>query len=76
MRWGDIQTTLVPAAADWCTVRANAGDAAPFMFVTPPQNREELPARLVAAGIGQTAIDAFMAQFVNPGGELRRSTTV
>ena len=73
---GRFQTTLVPAAGDWCTVRASAGDAAPFMFVTPPRDREELPARLLAAGVGQATIDAFMAQFVNPGGGLRRSTGV
>jgi mannose-6-phosphate isomerase len=57
------QTTLIPAAAKWCSVRATAGDAAPFMFVTPPENREQLAARLLAAGIAQATIDAFMEQF-------------
>jgi mannose-6-phosphate isomerase len=57
------QTVLIAAAAEWCTVRATAGDAAPFMFVTPPENRELLPARLLAAGIGQPEIDRFMEQF-------------
>jgi mannose-6-phosphate isomerase len=57
------QTTLIPAAAQWCTVGASVGDRAAFMFVTPPQNREELPARLLAAGVGQEQIDAFMEQF-------------
>ncbi|MGC1382087.1 MAG: type I phosphomannose isomerase catalytic subunit [Candidatus Baltobacteraceae bacterium] len=57
------QTTLVPAAAQWCTVRAAAGAAAPFMFVTPPENGVQLAARLVGAGVDQAAIDRFMAQF-------------
>jgi hypothetical protein len=33
------------------------------MFVTPPASPTELPARLLAAGIDQERIDAFMAQF-------------
>ena len=37
------QTALIPAAARWCTVRAGSGESAPFMFVTPPESREELP---------------------------------
>jgi mannose-6-phosphate isomerase len=57
------QTTLIPSASKLCTVRAPQGDAAPFMFVTPPANREELPARLIAAGVDQARIDAFMEQF-------------
>jgi mannose-6-phosphate isomerase len=57
------QTTLVPASTQWCTVRATAGDRAPFMFVTPPRSREQLAVRLLAAGIAQTAIDSFMEQF-------------
>jgi mannose-6-phosphate isomerase len=57
------QTILVPAGAEWCTVRAVEGDAAPFMFVTPPENQEQLPARMVAAGIDQAQIDRFMEQF-------------
>jgi mannose-6-phosphate isomerase len=57
------QTTLVPAAARWCTVRAVAGERAPFMFVTPPQSAEGLAARLLAAGIDQSQIDSFMGQF-------------
>jgi mannose-6-phosphate isomerase len=57
------QTTLVPAAAQWCTVRAVAGDSAEFMFVTPPESREQLPARLLAAGVDQAQIDAFVEQF-------------
>jgi hypothetical protein len=44
-------------------VRAVEGDAAPFMFVTPPENQEQLPARMVAAGIDQAQIDRFMEQF-------------
>jgi mannose-6-phosphate isomerase len=57
------QTVLVPAAANWCTVAATSGEAAPFMFVTPPEDRELLAARLLAAGVAQDSIDAFMAQF-------------
>ncbi len=57
------QTALIPAASQWCTVRAAAGDRAPFMFVTPPQNSEELPVRMLAAGISQEQIDSFMEQF-------------
>jgi mannose-6-phosphate isomerase len=57
------QTTLIPAASQLCTVRAAAGDTAPFMFVTPPQSSEQLPARLLAAGVEQARIDAFMEQF-------------
>lgn len=57
------QTTLIPAAAKWCTVAATSGEAAPFMFVTPPEDRELLAARLLASGVSQDAIDAFMAQF-------------
>jgi len=57
------QTTLVPAACRWCTVRAASTDRAPFMFVTPPEHGTELPSRLLAAGIAQDRIDAFMEQF-------------
>ncbi|MGA9945669.1 MAG: type I phosphomannose isomerase catalytic subunit [Candidatus Cybelea sp.] len=57
------QTALIPAALRWCTVRAADGNDAPFMFVTPPENAALLPARLLAAGVGQAQIDAFMEQF-------------
>jgi mannose-6-phosphate isomerase class I len=57
------QTALIPAGSQLCTVRAAAGDAAPFMFVTPPENRELLAARMLAAGIEQERIDRFMEQF-------------
>ena len=43
------QTVLIAAASEWCTVRATAGDSAPFMFVTPPENQQLLAARLIAA---------------------------
>ena len=33
------------------------------MFVTPPKTGELLAARLLASGVQQDAIDAFMAQF-------------
>lgn len=57
------QTTLVPASADWCTVRATEGDAAPFMFVTPPRDRERLARQIAAAGVAQNLIDRFTEQF-------------
>jgi mannose-6-phosphate isomerase len=63
---GRYQTVLVPAASQWCTVRAVSGEEAPFMFVTPPASSEELAARLLAAGITQEQIDAFMGQFDAP----------
>jgi len=56
-------TALVPAAAKWATL-ASADDApAPFMFVTAPPSPETVPVRLLAAGIDQPRIDAFMEQF-------------
>ena len=54
------QTALVPAAAQWCTVN---GPDAKFMFVTPPQERDQLAVRLLAAGIDPSQIDRFMQQF-------------
>jgi len=57
------QTALVPAAAQLCTVSAASAESAPFMFVTPPETTELLPARLLAAGVAQERIDAFMEQF-------------
>ncbi len=57
------QTALIPATSQWCTVRAAAGDRAPFMFVTPPENSEALPVRMLAAGVAQERIDSFMEQF-------------
>lgn len=56
------QTSLIPAAAQWCTVRAPI-DKADFMFVTPPHHTEQMPIRLLAAGVAQERIDHFMAQF-------------
>lgn len=60
------QTALISAAAEWCTVRAAASDddlGAPFMFVTPPEDREVLAVRLLAAGVDQTRVDRFVNQF-------------
>jgi len=64
------QTALVPAAAERCAVRAAAVETAigetpeaPFMFVTPPLEREQLAVRLLAAGVEQLRIDRFMEQF-------------
>ena len=56
------QTALVPAGAEWCTVSAPKASAE-FMCVTPPESVEDFAARLLAAGIGQDRIDAFMVQF-------------
>jgi mannose-6-phosphate isomerase len=57
------QTVLVPAGAQWCTVRATASETAAFMFVTPPRDAELLPSRLIAAGVAQETIDRFLEQF-------------
>lgn len=57
------QTALIPASAQWCTVRAAQAGTAPFMFVTPPHDRQRLAVQLVAAGVAQDAIDRFMEQF-------------
>jgi mannose-6-phosphate isomerase len=59
---GSYQTALIPAGSHWCTIRS-AGDRAPFMFVTPPESAQQLPSRLLAAGIAQEQIDSFMEQF-------------
>jgi mannose-6-phosphate isomerase len=56
------QTALIPAAAKLCTLRA-PGSSADLMFVTPPENRDQLAARLLAAGVGQERIDTFLRQF-------------
>jgi len=56
------QTALIPAESQWCTVRASNGTAE-FMYVTPPANEAQLPARLLASGVAQEQIDRFMAQF-------------
>ncbi len=56
------QTALVPAAAERCTVRALDGSA-PFMLVTPPDRPDGLAIRLMAAGVDQTTVDRFAAQF-------------
>jgi mannose-6-phosphate isomerase len=57
------QTALIPASAQWCTVRAAESDTSSFMFVTPPHDRQHLPVQLVAAGIPQDSVDRFMEQF-------------
>jgi len=70
IRAGDValtlekyQTALVPAAAEWFMVSAVDGRTAPFMLVYPPETTETMVVRLLAAGIEQTRIDSFMAQF-------------
>ncbi|HTX59556.1 MAG TPA: type I phosphomannose isomerase catalytic subunit [Verrucomicrobiae bacterium] len=59
---GKYQTVLVPAAAQRCTLRAQKGTAA-FLFVTPPEEPSQAAARLLAAGVPQAQIDAFVGQF-------------
>jgi mannose-6-phosphate isomerase len=59
---GKYQTVLIPAQAEWCSVRATE-TTAPFMFVTPPRERNQLAVRLLAAGVPQSQIDAFTGQF-------------
>jgi mannose-6-phosphate isomerase len=56
------QTALIPAAANACTVCSDSGSA-PFMFVTPPERREQLAVQMLAAGVEQGRIDRFMEQF-------------
>ncbi|MEO9169895.1 MAG: type I phosphomannose isomerase catalytic subunit [Candidatus Baltobacteraceae bacterium] len=56
------QTALVPAAAERCCISA-ARDFAGFMFVTPPASIETYVAQLLAAGLEQSKIDGFVAQF-------------
>jgi mannose-6-phosphate isomerase len=70
VRAGDValtlekyQTAVVPAAAEWFMVSVSDGRAAPFMLVAPPESTETMVVRLLAAGIDQTRIDRFMAQF-------------
>ena len=70
VRAGDVavtlerhETALVPAAAQWYTVSSTDAREAPFMLVAPPKSTETLVVRLLAAGIEQSRIDTFMAQF-------------
>jgi len=70
VRAGDValaldkyQTALVPAAARWYTVSAIDGRGAPFMLVAPPKTAQTIAVRLLAAGVDQTRVDSFMAQF-------------
>jgi len=70
VRAGDValtlekyQTAVVPAGAEWFMVSAVEGRTAPFMLVAPPESTETMVVRLLAAGIEQTRIDTFVAQF-------------
>jgi len=56
------QTTLIPAAAERCTICTSDGEAS-LMFVTPPVQPNQIAVRLMAAGIEQATVDRFMAQF-------------
>lgn len=53
------QTALIPAAATWCTIEGTGA----FMFVTPPETRDVQAAQMLAAGVEQSRVDRFMAQF-------------
>jgi mannose-6-phosphate isomerase len=59
------QTALIPASAESCTVRSAGDGDAPFMFVTPPEHRDDLAVQMLAAGIEQSRIDRFMEQFAS-----------
>jgi mannose-6-phosphate isomerase len=56
------QTALVPAAANWVSIAGKNGNAA-FMLVTPPHSIEAYASQLLAAGVDQGRLDAFVAQF-------------
>lgn len=60
---GPYQSAVVPAEAQWCSVRAEADAQAEFMYVTPPRSSEEMAARLIGAGVAQGEVDRFMGQF-------------
>lgn len=57
------QCALVPAGATYCSVSALEGEDSSFMFVTPPKDRDRLPARILASGVDHSRIDRFMEQF-------------
>lgn len=57
------QTVLIPASARWCAIRATGSEPSPFMFVTPPHDRDRLAVQLVASGVAQDLVDRFMEQF-------------
>ena len=57
------QCALVPAAAAWCTLSTSAAEATHVMFVTPPASRDAYASQLLAAGVDQARIDAYMEQF-------------
>lgn len=57
------ECALVPAAARLCTVCAHEGEHAAFTLVAPPLDANEFAGRLLAAGIAQERVDAFLRQF-------------
>lgn len=57
------QTAIVPAAAEWCTFASAHENAAAFMLVTPPAKAQDTAIRMLAAGVEQSRIDRFVAQF-------------
>lgn len=57
-----FDTALVPAGVPYCTV-SSAAASVPFTLVTPPTDTNAYAAQLLAAGIAQTRVDAFVEQF-------------
>jgi len=56
------QTAMIPAGSDSCSVRTDE-TSAPFLLVTPPASTRQLEARLLAVGIPELRVAAFMQQF-------------
>lgn len=57
------EAAIVPATAARCTVAASGAERATFMLVVPPKRKEAYAAQLLAAGVAQARIDAFLEQF-------------
>ena len=56
------QTAVIPAAAEYCSVRTDETNA-PFLLVTPPKSAHQLEARLLEAGIPASRVAEFIRQF-------------
>lgn len=54
---------IVPAAAQRCAVSAPEGGRTAFTLVTPAGRRDGFAAQLLAAGVDQARVDAFLEQF-------------
>lgn len=57
------QTALVPAGAQWCSLNSVNARESTFMLVTPPERPDAVAIHLLAAGVEQTRVDHFKAQF-------------